>query len=241
VAHAQLTGNKSLVDGLMKTLNTYPRAGTLDMKKHQDTLGYDYANLSERTANDINTLNLGIATELGKSNNAAFDNWKSVFFDKNATDEQKAAAAQGMANSLSKDSQIKVNYRGKEISLGAGDVEAISSWRPWPMANKNYIQPKQAPDDLLNKFLNPTDNSQAQKTSAIREFAQKAVQMPDGKQKLEALGDLARALQQIPKPLRSTLVEGLNLPNDMKPAANQLVNDLPASIQIGNGQLRLNQ
>jgi len=240
VAHAQMTGNKSIVDGLMKTLNTYPRAGTLDMQKHQQTLGYDYANLAERTQNDINTLNLGIATELGKSNNAAFDNWKSIFFDKNASEEQKAAATRGMADSLSKDSKIKINYRGQEISLGSGDVEAISNWRPWPMSNKNYIQPRQAPDDLINQFLKPSDVT-ADKTSAIREFAQKAIQMPDGKQKLEALGDLARALQQVPKPLRSTLVQQLNLPNDMKPAAQQLVNDLPASIQIGSGVLRLNQ
>ncbi len=238
VAHAQLTGDKKTTDSLMQTLNKYPREGTLDYKKHTDTLGYDYANLAQKAQNDINQLNLGIFTELGKKSSSTTDTYLKLAMDPNSSEDMKTGAFQALSNSLNKDDRITIKYNGKDVSLGAGDVEALSSWRPWPMQNKNALVPKQDSGEVLNQFLTSKDST-AQKTSAIRDYAQKAASMPDGKAKLQALGDLATALQQVPKPLRTQLIMQLNLPDEMKPAAQQLANDLPASIQIGSGVLRV--
>jgi len=239
VAHAQLIGDQKLVDSLMKTLNSYPRKGTIDYKKHQETLGYEYANLGERAKNNVDQLNLGIFTELGKQNNVAFDNWNKIREDKNASPEQKKAATEALVSSMAKDSKIKIKYGGQDFSLGAGDVEAVTQWSPslfHPLGEETYPQLKKTPDAILAPFLGA--DAVDGKVTAIKEYAAKAAKMPDGKERLQALGTIAEALKSVPKSVRLSLIQSLDIPTDMKPAVQQLISDLPTSIQLGSGKLK---
>jgi hypothetical protein len=69
-----------------------------------------------------------------------------------------------------------------------------------------------------------------EKASAVRQYAQSVASMPDGRDRLQALGTIAQMLQQIPKAMRQTVIQQLDIPNDMKPAVQEIINAEPIKL-----------
>jgi len=198
----------------------YPRSGTQEDQRQQRQLGYDYAALTQKANNELDTLALNTATELAKEHQEKVDIWFKLRQDPNNTNDAFNAATQGLVNELGADPQIKVKYRGQDVSLGSQQVQSLMNYRPgWMLSGKAYVAPQQAPEAILQKILG--DPTQASKIPAMRSFAAQAMQMPDGRERLHALGAVIQAMQGLPQTQRQLLIKQLELPADMRAAVDE--------------------
>jgi len=83
---------------------------------------------------------------------------------------------------------ITIKYNGQDVSLGAGDVEALSEWHIWPRDDEHRISPVkskgmgaftgQQPEQDLSTILQGQPSSKFQEV--VQEYAKTALRQPDG-------------------------------------------------------------
>jgi hypothetical protein len=235
ISHAQVVGSQDTAQQLMGVLKDYPREGTLDYTKHQQTLGYDYSTLAQRTQNEAGLLNLSTVQALSGKDQSAFDNWFKLATNKDLdpTGDATRSAFDAMANSMSRDAQLKINYRGQEIPMGPQEVQSLRNWRPtWP-GGKPYLAPAQTPQNLLNQFTQkPAGGLKEQLSGAepdkitqiIQDYANKNLTSPNASDRVQALSSVVQTLARMPPSTRQLLVKQMDIPADMKAALSNALN-----------------
>lgn len=226
-AHSQLVGDKNIQSLLKPALSSYVRNGTQAHQQFQETNKLDWAQLAQKTSNEAGLLNLGIATELGKNSQEAYDNWAKIAADPNSTHDQYNAAVEGMANSLGQQNSIKMKYNGQEFTLGGQDVQTMKNWRPSFMfsGGKSFLAPGGMSQSQLNPMTGGGQSPLAAQSSAsgsdamtqkVQQYAALVSKMPDGPQRAQAFNQIVQTLQSVPPPMRQVLLQKIDLPVDMK-------------------------